>query len=621
MKSLLASKSRRKVSATSNGRGGGPKLPPSNYAFKWNGDSVLYAGATPLVWTATTNRWNPETGKIAPHNKVLQSKFAASWTLGGATYPSTTTTSWDGSTLTDKKLAETVTNEQHFIYQTFTFSSGQYFSVYAKSGGTRYIYLRGGTVGQFIAVFDLQDGVVTQSTSTTNTITSMGNGWYRCTMSAAFDGGVPLIALSDKGTGVSATYGYAGNTNNGVYLIDAQVNDYALTDYVPTTTAAVYAPRFVSGKNGLALYIEESSTNNHIQSNTLGTGWSVGAATLPPSRLSDTSGPFGDATADYFKIQGANTGTAQVIWNTVALTTTASQVVTSSAYIKAGNRRYLQVMSGSSANSFGCVVDTQTMTITATGVVGTGIYQNSAIVSVGNGWYRVSVTGHYGATTNNGYTMISATAVSTWTAGLPAPAASDLYWYQARMQFETKAYATSYIPTTTAPVIRALERLYFNPTGLITAAQGTIGIWVKYGGETWRSADTSTQIFFYHATSGNNNRLNIQRGGTANNVTVISAGPTGTPLSAIQPSPVLADGWHHFVMTWDSAYLRLYVDGVQTGTPVATPNIPTTIHTVCDIGCLSAASSWVNAPIEGMIIYQRVLSATDVLKLYKSGGR
>lgn len=166
--------------------------------------------------------------------------------------------------------------------------------------------------------------------------------------------------------------------------------------------------------------------------------------------------PDGTATGDTFTEDGI--GASGYVFNTDHVGAMgASEVFTVSTFIKYGSRQYVQFIGGTSVNGFGCVIDLVGGTVTATGVVGNGVLIASNIYNAGNGWYRASVTGHTGATTNAGYYDIFVTDVDTWTAGVPAiaPATETTHLWGA--QLEKSPVLTSYIPTTTAPVTRATE--------------------------------------------------------------------------------------------------------------------------------------------------------------------
>jgi hypothetical protein len=135
-----------------------------------------------------------------------------------------------GGNNADKFIA-TTTNSTHNIGQT-GFASGAYsFTVYAKAAEetSMSLWLRGNTVR---AEFNLSNGTISNITVTSATITSVGNGWYRCSVYDSTPGTTATIYGRGGGT-------YAGNATDGFYIFGAQLELGAYpTTYIPTTTAS-----------------------------------------------------------------------------------------------------------------------------------------------------------------------------------------------------------------------------------------------------------------------------------------------------------------------------------------------------------------------------------------------
>ena len=75
--------------------------------------------------------------------------------------------------------------------------------------------------------------------------------------------------------------------------------------------------------------------------------------------------------------------------------------------------------------------------------------------------------------------------------------------------------------------------------------------------------------------------------------------------------------WHLVTGTYDGANMRIYVDGVQQNSLVASGAITSGVTSV-QIGSRSSASDWPGS-IDDVRIYNRALSATEVQLLYKMG--
>jgi len=81
----------------------------------------------------------------------------------------------------------------------------------------------------------------------------------------------------------------------------------------------------------------------------------------------------------------------------------------------------------------------------------------------------------------------------------------------------------------------------------------------------------------------------------------------------------LSNGWNHIVGTYDRTTMRLYVNGLADGTLAHTSAIPNTTQ-VLEIGRYrETANRTYSERIDDARIYDRALSATEVLKNYNAG--
>jgi hypothetical protein len=165
----------------------------------------------------------------------------AAWTKLNSTITSNTVVAPDG-TLTADKLVETTANDVHYVRVNsvaVSNSTAYTMTVYAKAGERTFIALQPFGDSR-VAYFNLSNGTVgTISGSPTSTsITSVGNGWYRCSLTASTTttAVTPYIYLvSADNTAV-----YTGDGFSGIYIWGAQLEAGSFaTSYIPTVASQV----------------------------------------------------------------------------------------------------------------------------------------------------------------------------------------------------------------------------------------------------------------------------------------------------------------------------------------------------------------------------------------------
>lgn len=179
----------------------------------------------------------------------------ASWTKSQATITANSTTAPDGTTTADS-IIENNLSGLHYISKAAGTAGTYALSLYVKADTRNWVYLTlfDGVVNRG-AYFNVSSGTVGDiDTGATASIQSVGNGWYRCIVTAtstfAFTASLQLATAN-------ATRNYTGNGTSGLYLWGFQMEAGAYpTTYIPTTSAT-------------ATRVADSFSRNNIYTNGL----------------------------------------------------------------------------------------------------------------------------------------------------------------------------------------------------------------------------------------------------------------------------------------------------------------------------------------------------------------
>jgi len=231
------------------------------------------------------------------------------------------------------------------------------------------------------------------------------------------------------------------------------------------TTASTNIPRFDYNPSTLAaqgLLIEESRTNLVLQSEDFATTWTVaGTATITTNQLTS---PAGTLTADLLTTPSLGPNRVQQLGTAVVSTTYAASVFVKVGTINGLNFR-LFFSGGTSVDTY---ADFIFSSATFSGVNGAGVFSAQ---NCGNGWFRITCVIESG---NN-------TAWDMRIGGLIGTAQTGTTAYVWGAQFEAGAFPTSYIPTTTTALTRAVDVAsvntlspWYNATEGTLYAEGTL---------------------------------------------------------------------------------------------------------------------------------------------------
>jgi hypothetical protein len=220
-------------------------------------------------------------------------------------------------------------------------------------------------------------------------------------------------------------------------------------------SAAINAPRFDFNPVTLAplgLLMEEQRVNLALYSEQFdNAGWLKTNSTITANA---TTSPDGTANAD--KITPTAVAGEHYARQTIAISTGAS--ITVSIYVKADGYRSIRLRcldSAIPANGFLGNLDTSTGS-NGGSVVGAGTFTSTSAASVGNGWWRLTVTGNAGATAASIiFDVFVLPGDQNSAPSFTGDGTSGLFLWGA--QLEVGAFGTSYIPTVASTVTRAID--------------------------------------------------------------------------------------------------------------------------------------------------------------------
>ena len=412
--------------------------------------------------------YDGKTSAVAEQNLYQYSQGftqAVAWACTDASVVANSTIAPDG-TLTGSTLVSTGTSSPRmYTAVNTTVIAGDYIaSVHLKQGSERYALMYNSN-GVY-AVFDLSGGTVTQSSVAVATITSVGNGWYRCsikiTYSAATVGTMRLAFTDNQATPGSTTPTIT--TASGLYfhIWGAQLEQRSaasaytptgpspITNYIPQLmTAAANQPRFdydpVTGESK-GLMVEESRANLLTYSADI-TGWTKANATIDANVL---VAPDGTLSAE-----GVGESSAASSIATGTVTITANGTYTFSVYVKKSIgdwHRLVMYDNGGSSNRVSAWFNIATGVVGTVSNGGTGSGASGTITPVGNGWYRLTLSGAINNSSTSVVCLIASALADANTTSF-----SGAYKFVWGAQLEAGAGATSYIATTSSQVTRSAD--------------------------------------------------------------------------------------------------------------------------------------------------------------------
>ena len=379
------------------------------------------------------------------------------------------------------------------------------------------------------------------------------------------------------------------------------------TAYTPTTTAPItnYIPQLMTAPAGVArfdhdpisgkslgLLIEESRTNLQPKSQDISVWPSKSNCVITTDIVIS---PDGSQTADLFIPTAI---AAQHYVYDYGGATLANTTYTFSVYIKPNGLSKLGI--GFVYNSHGTNYDLSTLTAVTNGgtpsIISTDLTR--CIIPVGNGWYRLIMTG---TPTSSSPVLIQSDSLGTTLAGDDV---SGFYIWGA--QLEAGSFATSYIPTTSGTVSRAADQASMTGTNFSSWYNQSEGSFYSEFDSFCPVATPASYSAF--AISGNNssnfNRIGIYNSSykntnTANGVSQVEQSLSGhTPNTTVKIISNFPDG---ALLSWSK-------NGVLA---VSTTSILRPSVNRLDIGS-HTGQKYLSGHIRKLAYYPKALSSTEL---------
>lgn len=520
---------------------------PSGYK-----EDVVYSqiptdGSGDLSFTRASNGTRVNSAglvEVCPWNLLQQSETlsASPWGVADVTITDNSQTAPNGTNTADV-LTEGTGSGQHRIYQTTSFASGVYtLSVYVKNiTGTRQAYIDLGPVTGF---FNFATETIYSATAIAS-FEKLANGWYRIALTTANAITLSTIYL---GLGQSNNETYTGNGTSAIAFYGAQLNiGSTAKPYFPTTDR-LNVPRltYQNGGGGCpSLLLEKQSTNGVYPSEDFtNANWQNygGASVTANTAIS----PDGTQNADTL-----DSGTSTALYNPNGVSGGAIPF-TASIYVKKVNFDVFRFgMTDDTLEEFSYNYNLDTGAISAATTPSVWTSTSGTITSVGNGWYRLTVTGTKG--------VLGAARM------VVKGQSSSKQYYIWGAQLEASSYATSYIPTTSSSATRVADACY--KTGISSLIGQTEGVLFADVNLTTRQSFTYISI----SNAGSSaNYIGIYFRAAAIEMEVVNGGVLQGNVQYSNTST----GRFKIAIGYKQNDFVLYVNGTQIGTDTS-GTIPT----------------------------------------------
>lgn len=563
--------------------------------------------------------------------KYSQAVGGTSWSNAAGASTLNSVVAPDGTT-TASTFTLTSGSAVHAVLPTDTFlaTSPVTFSVYLKLGTHNYWSLLFKTGTQYVAaVINISTGAITQtntgtsSTYTSSTITSVGSGWYRVTLTGSLLSGALANFQINSNSSATPTLGSDGNetwTASGtetVFIWGAQLEQRSsvtaytatttqpITNYIPALqTALSGVPRFdhdpITGES-LGLLVEEQRANLLTYSADLtNAAWLKTAASVTGDAV---IAPDGTLTADLLI---EDTATSEHRVRVINVTKSASAVMTLSVYVKPSGRYMILALEFGGAGLYTTfdVLSTQYWDFAAD----TGWTRGQTVITpVGNGWYRCSISG-----TTSTDLSVTARVHLTNATGLQKNTSytgngkSGIYLWGA--QLEVGAFPASYIPTVASQVTRSTDAVSMTGTNFSSWYRVDEGTFNVEAAARQIPTTGNTVVNLYNTSNGDYLNTSIAFANTQKMRCSISG---GYDTGATGPSYTVGVNYKIAFALKPYAH-NVYFSGVEDSITISSPLMPGAGANAMNIGALYYLGNAMNGTIKRITYYPKRLSNTEL---------
>jgi hypothetical protein len=344
----------------------------------------------------------------------------------------------------------------------------------------------------------------------------------------------------------------------------------------------------------LGLEIEEQRTNLVTYSDDFANAaWTKTEGTITANTVVS---PDGTLNGDKF-IESTTASSVHVLISAAA-TGVLSTTYVASFYIKSAERtRARVVMTFGGSNGVYADADLSAGTVGAATALNTATAGVSTITSVGNGWFRVTVSGSSSASTSitTRVEILDASGNRSYTGN----GSSGIFIWGA--QLEAGAFPTSYIQTVASQVTRAADAASMTGTNFSSwynQAQGTFFV----DGSTNRPYSASVGGQFLSPAADSSNRMWIAQGNTTNFVQVNGqSGGSGQWDFFVGSAPV-ANQQTRAALAYSINDIAASGNGSAVGTDTSA-TIPSVTQLTIGVGVTLSAGSTINGTIRKIAYY------------------